>query len=194
MLKYNGSYIFYFSTKVEKSTTLERGNTKVNVNRQKYLESILSDSQRKVLFVLRDNSKINLRRQKQDNLAVFSINDIVAIKDGNKTLYNGTDFAKQPKYTAEFTYRNASHWTVIGTVGSRYVNVDPEYKIAITDTETGKKIILNIYRVVKEIMEGKVLTPKRRELFEREFLRVIDHPDDLNIPILIGKAVEKSHI
>ena len=194
MLKYNSSYFFIFSAKVGKTTTLERGNIKVNVNRQKFLERILGENPRKVLFVLKDNSKVSLKHQTQDNRAVFSINDIVAIKDGDKTLYKGTDFAKRPKYTAEFTYRNASHWTVVGTGGSRYVNVDPEYKITITDTESNQKMILNVYRVIKEIMEGKVLTPRRRELFEREFLRVIDHPEVLNIPVLIGKAVEKSHI
>ena len=165
-----------------------------NANRQKYLESLLSDRSHKMLFILRPDSRVNLEHYPNDNTATFSINDIIAIKYGNKTLYRGSDFSHNPKYTANFMYCHASHRSFLGGFGTEYSNVDPIYRITVTDQRHGRKFVADCYRIIKESMTGKVFNQKRRDLFEREFLKLIDHTDDFNISVLIEKAVEKAHI
>ena len=127
-------------------------------------------------------------------MASFQIRDIIAIKEGNKTLYKGSYFSKNPSYTADFTYCGHSHRTVLNCGGSQYVNVDPVYRIIINSQNDGQKMVVDCYRLVKEFMRGKSLTSKKRKDFEREFLKIVDRADSINVAGMIEKAVENARI
>lgn len=166
----------------------------MNLNKERYLKSILKEAGSKnYTFDLRNGSRIHLKFG-SENIARFAIKDIVTIKNGNKVLFRNCDFANIPKYTAEFIYCGISHWTVLEATGSEYINIDPVYKVVLRCQKGGKVFVKDYYRTIKDVMLGKMLTPKRREKFECEFLRLIDHPDNLDIDKLVETAVIKSGI
>lgn len=166
----------------------------MNLNKERYLKSILRDAGSKnYTFDLRNGSKIHFKFGSA-NTARFAIKDIVTIKSGNKVLFRNCDFANIPKFTAEFIYCGNSHWTFLEASGSEYVNVDPVYKVVLRCQKGGKVFVKDYYRIIKDTMMGKVLTGKRREKFEIEFLKLIDHPDSLDIDKMVENAVIKSGI
>lgn len=167
----------------------------VNHNKERYLKSILSEAGNKdYVFDLRNGSKISFVLGPENNTARFFLKDIVTIKCGSKVVFRNCDFAKIPKFTAEFIYCGCSHRTILEASGSEYVNVDPVYKVVLRSQKGGKVFVKDYYRTIKDTMIGKMLTPKRREKFECEFLKIIDHPDNLDIDSMVELAVKKSGI